>query len=429
MQVVHLLRKYNPAEWGGTESAVKLLCHGLRRHRVDSVVYSPRTTGLGTNDPLAESGCRVRRFRACVPVWGLSPEHRRQMVAVGGNLMSFDLPVALARERDAALIHTHTLGRLGGIARTVARWRRVPLVVTIHGGVLDLPSAVREQLRRPARGGWEWGRVCGLLLRSRRLLSEADAVLTCNPREAALLREQYPDQEIRVQPHGVPAEQFQVDHRPQAGSAFPQLSGKPVLLCVGRIDPVKNQRWLVDQMPALLRRHPEAVLVLAGACTDAAYGQALERQVAGDGLNDRVCVTGGLPPGDPRLIGLFQAARAVMVPSISETFGLVILEAWAAGTPVIASRTSGALALVQPGANGWLFHLARPEEFHHAVDQLFANPRHAAQFAATGRQWVRAEFDATVLAGRMKQLYERLIEQKHAPGHLARRRYECLDPR
>jgi glycosyltransferase involved in cell wall biosynthesis len=144
-------------------------------------------------------------------------------------------------------------------------------------------------------------------------------------------------------------------------------------------------------------------------------------------LEDRVLFAGGLPPDDPRLVGLIQEARAVLLPSVSETFGLVILEAWAAGTAVIASRTSGASALIRHEQSGWLFDLKDPRAFHDAVDQVLLKPGLAAQFAAEGNKLVRAEYDSAVLAGRMKKLYEEIIEEKHALRHPARRRHECLD--
>jgi alpha-maltose-1-phosphate synthase len=82
MRIAHLLRKYNPAEWGGTETVIHQLFNGLRRHGVDSVVYCPRMESHGANgcnghqvrDPLAQAGCLVKRFNACVPIWGISPE-------------------------------------------------------------------------------------------------------------------------------------------------------------------------------------------------------------------------------------------------------------------------------------------------------------------------------------------------------------------
>ena len=418
MHVAHVLRKYNPAEWGGTETALQRLFIGLHKHGVGSVVFCPQIENVFTADPLAATGCVIKRFNAFLPVLGLSAAERRQQVAVGGNLMSFELPLALWREPGVSIIHTHALGRLGGVAAFVARRRRVPLVVTIHGGFLDLPKEVRESFEKLARG-WEWGKIFGLLLRSRRLLQQADAILTCNPKEAALLYEKYPGRRIIVQPHGVSMQLYRKHCRKPAQEAFPQIRDREMLLCVGRIDAVKNQRWLVEQSAAIFQRHPNALLVLAGACTDEVYGHALEARIRELGLENRILLTGGLPPGDPRLIGLFQEARAVLLPSVSETFGLVILEAWAAGTAVIASRTSGAAALIREGQNGWLFNHGDSFAFHKAVDAAISKPQTAARYAAAGSQLVSAEYDNSVLAGRMKDLYARLIEEKYALRHSA----------
>ena len=58
----------------------------------------------------------------------------------------------------------------------------------------------------------------------------------------------------------------------------------------------------------------------------------------------------------------------MVLPSQSETFGLVILEAWATGTMVLSSQTSGACTLVRSGQNGWLFDLDNPQTFHEPLD-------------------------------------------------------------
>jgi glycosyltransferase involved in cell wall biosynthesis len=212
---------------------------------------------------------------------------------------------------------------------------------------------------------------------------------------------------------------YQTDHRAKARAAFPQIRGRQVLLCVGRIDPVKNQRWLVENLPGLLQRHPDVLLAFAGASTDPAYGGSLRSRIFKLDLADRVLLTGGLPPGDPRLIGLFQEARAVLLPSVSETFGLAILEAWAAGTAVIASRTSGASTLVRHGHNGWLFDLCDARAFHEAADAALLRPELAARFAAEGMRLIRADYDCATLAGRMRDLYAQLIEERHALRHPA----------
>jgi glycosyltransferase involved in cell wall biosynthesis len=360
---------------------------------------------------LAETGCTIKRFRACVPVWGISPEQRNQMIAVGGNLMSFHLLGALWREREASLIHTHTLGRLGGIALTVARRRRLPCVLTIHGGVFDIPQQLKESFDQPI-GGVEWGRVFGLLLQSRRVLDDVDAVITCNEREAVKIQEKFPHKRVHVQAHGVPVATFMRDSRNAVLDAFSFLREKRLLLSVGRIDPVKNQGWLIEQMPGVLRKHPDAVLLLAGACTDQSYGAAIEKRIRELGLQEQVIVAGAFAPNDPRLIGLMQQAAAVLLPSVSETFGLVILEAWAAGTAVISSRTSGASALIKPGENGWLFDLESPPTFSAAVHEALSNEPLRQQFADAGHCLARARYDTKIIAQQVRQLYEELIDQK-----------------
>jgi glycosyltransferase involved in cell wall biosynthesis len=411
MRVAHLLRKLDPAEWSGTEVAVQRLVEGLKALAIDSMVFCPRLEPGSETDPLVRSGFQVHRFRAFVPVIGLSRERRRQLVSVGGNLMSFDLIPALWRVQSLAVIHAHTLGRIGGIGLTVARKRHIPFVVTIHGGVLDLPAKVQAAFTAAREKGWEWGKLFGALFQAHRLFTNADALLTCNPREGALLQERFPTKRVYVQPHAVPVERYQQDRREAARAAFPRISDRQVLLCLGRVDPVKNQGWLLEQAPKVFKKHPQALLVLAGPCTDEPYGKLLEERIRQSGLQDRVLLTGGMASEDPRLVGLLQLAELLLLPSISETFGLVILEAWAAGKTVLSSRTSGPAALIEHGRNGWLFDLDQPNDFNETLARALKDTTRLKEMAANGAR-IAQQYSIRALAVRMKGLYEQLIEQK-----------------
>ncbi len=411
MRAVHLLRKLDPAEWSGTETAIHRLVEGLRAQGVKPVVYCPALEGDRISDPLVHSGFEVQRFRAFVPILGLSQERRRQLVSVGGNLMSFGLISALRRDKEIDVLHTHTLGRIGGIARTVAKQRGIPFVVTIHGGVFDLPEKIKQSFNAPIEKGWEWGKLFGWMFQSHALFRDADAILTCNPKEASLLRERLPEKKIVVQPHGVPLELYRPDHRGAALAAFPQIRDRDMILSLGRIDPIKNQSWLVEQAPALFAKHPNALIVLAGPCTDEPYEAKLNQRIRQLGLEQRVLFTGGMAGSDPRLIGLLQSARALVLPSLSETFGLVVLEAWAAGTMVLSSRTSGPSALIQNGSNGWLFELEKPAEFHEAVAWTLAHPAEAEQMVERGAR-VSEQYGLAAIAAKVKSLYEELVEEK-----------------
>jgi glycosyltransferase involved in cell wall biosynthesis len=411
MRVAHLLRKLDPAQWSGTEMAIQRLFDGLRANGVDPVVFCPRLEQGFDPDPLVSAGFDVQRFKAFVPVFGLSRQRKRQLISIGGNIMSFDLIRALWRERGLAVMHAHTLGRIGGIALTIAKQRRLPFVVTIHGGVLDLPEKIKRSFNSPVDRGWEWGKLFGMLFQSHRLFTDADAILTCNANEAALLQEQLPSKRVLVQPHGVPLEVYRANQRQAALEAFPQIRDRQVLLSLGRIDPIKNQSWLLEQAPKVFERHPRALLVLAGPCTDEPYGELIERTIQKSQFRDRVLLTGVLPPNDSRVVGLLQCASALVLPSLSETFGLVILEAWAAGTPVLSARASGPAALVQDGENGLLFDLDNPQTFHEALEHTLAEPALAKEMARRGSE-VSQQYSMSALATRLKHLYEELIEEK-----------------
>ena len=418
MRVAHILRKFDPLEWGGTESAIFQLTNDLTRAGVESVIHAPRHPKReGSVDPFALSESNVRRFGTLVPIVGISSKQKARLVAVGGNLISFDLMGSLWLDGKLGVIHSHAQGRLGSIARVVARARRMPFVLSIHGGAYDIPDEVREGLRRTAAGGWDWGKPLGFMLGSRQLIGRADAIITFNRNEADQIRERHPGRRVITESHGVPTALFARDCRGEAMDAFPRLKGRSVLLVLGRIDPTKNQDWLIAQAADLVRRRPEALLVFVGADTNREYADAIHARIDRQGLQDFVMMVGSLPFGDPRLIGLLQQAKAVVLPSKSETFGIVIVEAWAAGTPVVSSRTSGAAALITEGVNGLMFDLERPETFHAAVDRVLDHADQAKQWGEAGRAKAVAEFDTSNSANRMRRLYEDLIEEKNALRH------------
>jgi glycosyltransferase involved in cell wall biosynthesis len=295
----------------------------------------------------------------------------------------------------------------------VALKRGLPLVVSIHGGVFDLPEKVRLSFHESAEKGWEWGRVFGWLFSAHRLFTDARTIITCNEKEASLMRQRYPGKQVYAQGHGVPMDIYQPDQRAAAFAAFPELANRQVLLCLGRVDPIKNQGWLVERAPEILRLYPGALLVFAGPCTDDGYGEELRRRVSALGLEDHVLWTGGLAPDTPALIGLLQIASVVLLPSVSETFGLVILEAWAAGAAVISSRTSGGQTHIRHEENGWLFDLDEPGSFFAALKGALSDPERRRAITRLGTEAVKRDHSLEAVAQRMREIYES-TSQEHA---------------
>jgi len=390
MRAVHLLRKFNPDQWGGTETAIQRLLDGLREHYVTPIVYCPRLEEGVIEDPLVLPGCRVQRFNAFVPVLGISKKRRRQLISVGGNLMSFDLISSLWREEDVSIIHTHTLGRIGGIALTVAKQREIPFVVTIHGGVLDLPDEVKKSFDAPHNSGWEWGKLFGLIFQSHRLFRDADAIIGCNENEANLLRQKYPSKRVLVQAHGVPlalyGDRFAAlvrtdDH----WSLEEELAGRQTPTHFGLILEELGIAFIAAQSPQAKGRIERMWAVLQ------------DRLVAELRLGDVVRLH---PPVSRTVLAdWYRAADVVAVPSYSESFGLVALEAQACGTPVLAARVGGLCTAVRDGVTGLLVDGHDPALWARRLGGLLDDPiRRSAMEAAAVAHAGRFSWDATVEA-------------------------------
>jgi glycosyltransferase involved in cell wall biosynthesis len=156
--------------------------------------------------------------------------------------------------------------------------------------------------------------------------------------------------------------------------------------------------------------------VLIGAGTTQSVVEELHREITRLGLSKDVLLTGGLGSGSAELIGLIQTARLFVLSSTAEPFGIVILEAWASGTPVLSSRTSGAASLIEHGRTGLLYDLDQVADFHSGIDTLMINNNLHRHISTEAREHVRAEFDVPSIAGRVARVYEELVEAKKRKG-------------
>ena len=109
------------------------------------------------------------------------------------------------------------------------------------------------------------------------------------------------------------------------------------VLCVARIDRQKNQMMLVEW----LGRHPDGRVRLVGPVTQPGYLDEIKARAAALGASDRLEIVGALKPASRELVGEYRDADVFVLPSRHEPFGIVVLEAWAAGVPVVASDVGG----------------------------------------------------------------------------------------
>lgn len=405
-KVVHLVRRFSPSEWGGVESAVLQLCQQLEAKGIASPIFTTDMLSQPGEDSL--QGISIKRFRYCFPWFGLDVTAKRQLERKGGSPLSLCLFRALFREREVSLIHTHVQLRLGGIARTVARWRGIPYVVSIHGGYLTLPEGDADRMQEPVKNKWEWGKLFGWLLGSRRVLEDADAIICVGLDEYKAMQARFPLKRVVYLPNGVDPTPFAQADPTLFHQAIGLKKDEPFILCVSRIDYQKNQLLLVRAFARFLRQFPNYRLVLIGPISVESYHQELLAEAQRLGISDNLFIIPGYAPDNPLLASAYKAADFFVLPSSTEPFGIVILEAWAAGLPVLASRVGGIPGFTEEGKNALLFESGDEEMLLKKMILMAEDSALRKRFALAGLESVKA-YDWSSITDRLIALYSELV--------------------
>lgn len=242
----------------------------------------------------------------------------------------------------------------------------------------------------------------------------SDAICVSCPEEERQFRRLYGDPHgvIEIIPPAVEHAFFAPGDRRGARRAIGLPTDCPVVLFVGRIQPLKGPDVAIRSLAAMSRR--DALLVIVGGASGVAGDHEMSRAVA---LADELGVADRVLFVDPKphhlLSSYYRAADVVVVPSRSESFGLVALEAAACGIPVVATAVGGLLNVVHDGVTGHLISGRDPARFARALTQVLDDPFGAAAMGAAAA--VRARhFTWSFTAARLRRLYGDLAGQSKA---------------
>lgn len=242
----------------------------------------------------------------------------------------------------------------------------------------------------------------------------SDLVLASTEGERDQLAALYGAAEDRIEivPPGVDHEVFAPGselERKEARVAL-DLDGRPALLFVGRIQALKGADLAVRALAAL--DDPRAVLLVVGGPSGPGGAGELERLhelVHSLGLAGRVRFVP--PQPHERLATFYRAVDVCLVPSRSESFGLVALEAAACGTPVVAAGVGGLCSLVDDGSTGFLVDGRDPDEYAGLVSLLLSDPALAAAMSSTAVARSR-RYAWSMTAARLRRLYADLLARE-----------------
>jgi glycosyltransferase involved in cell wall biosynthesis len=285
----------------------------------------------------------------------------------------------LFKELKPDIVHTHQIGPLF-YAGPAARAAGAPLVVhTEHGK--------HYTVRRRTRWlGWLAGRYAA------RFFCVSDDI-------AAEVRKHriVPAEKVHVVYNGINAERF----RGRGGAEGVRQTlgippGVPVLGTIGRLTEVKRQDLLIHAFSQVRRHVPDAHLVLVG---DGPLRTDLDQLVARLGLEGAVHFAGY--QADPERY--LSVMDAFVLTSRSEGMPLVILEAWAAGVPVVASAVGGVPAMIDPGRTGLLFPSGDEAALTAALVRILTDQPARRRLSEEGEREVTARYDTR----RMAEDYQR----------------------
>jgi glycosyltransferase involved in cell wall biosynthesis len=238
----------------------------------------------------------------------------------------------------------------------------------------------------------------------RRKLLAARFVVTCTEANVRHLQAIAPAATLHLRYHGLSADFTRMLAAPAAPAAA--RDGRLRILGVGRLVPKKGFDVLVDACAVLRERGVPFEALIVGQ--DDHAGDALRGRIAELGLGEQVRLPGAMGPAE--LLDEYRRAGALcmpcrLLPDDRDGIPNVLVEAMAAGAPVVATAVSGIPELVTDGVDGLLVEPERPTALADALTRLHSDPALAARLAAAGRRTVRERFDGERLARGLAELF------------------------
>jgi glycosyltransferase involved in cell wall biosynthesis len=377
---------------GGPATHVIELAAGLPRERFSVRLFSGR---VGRSEGGMQYLAQER---------GIQPE---EIASLSPHLGARDLPAFLHlrrifREWKPDVVHTHT-AKAGALGRAAARSAGVPVVVhTFHGHVL------RGYFSPPAEAFFR--AIEQALARSTDRIVTLSRILKNDLVEMRIA----PPEKIEVVPLGMDLSPFLASsaRRGELRKELGMREGEPLIGIIGRLVPIKNHRLFLEAARSMVDSGAPARFVVVG---DGELRESLESLAAEWDLAQRIHFLGWRKDMAP----VYAALDVLALTSVNEGTPVAVIEAMAAGIPVVATAVGGVPDTIRDGETGWLVPPGDAGAIHHAW--LAALVRSAAnrQILDRARREAIDRFGSERMIATMSDLYVRLAEEKRATSHTA----------
>jgi glycogen(starch) synthase len=392
VRVLMLSWEYPPHVVGGLGRHVGELVPALVKLGIEVDVLTP---GWAGGEGLEDSGA-LRVHRVPPPAVPMADSYTG---AWQTNIKLEEIGGKLCENTCFDLIHNHdwlTAFSAGALKRSF----RMPLLTTIHATEMGRARGFLASDQQRAIHGVEWW-----------LTYEAWRVITCSQfmADEVVGNFKVPPDKIDVIPNGVKPDPFlrwEGTDLARFRSMY-ALPDEQIVFYVGRIVHEKGLHVLVEAVPLVLAENPQSKFVIAGT---GPMLESLRSRAWQLGVGDKVLFTGFIPDQDRDR--LYEVASCAVFPSLYEPFGIVALEAMAAGTPVVVAEVGGLKEVVQHGETGVTVYPDNVESLAWGINHTLARPDWALQRAQNARQMVLRDYSWDSVAARTVRVYERIEAER-----------------
>ncbi|ALA58226.1 glycosyltransferase family 4 protein [Nitrospira moscoviensis] len=370
-KVIHIITRLDR---GGSAQNTMLTVLGHDRTQFEPIVITGDSRMEDAQGGLRATADNLRRLEKEHIRYHVIPSLVRRVSARRDLVALWNLYRLLRRERPA-IVHTHT-SKAGVLGRLAAWWAAVPAVIhTPHGHVF---YGHFDRLR-------SW--LCLMIERLLARITSRLIALTGAERQEHLDRHVGTAERFAVIPSGIDVERFR---RVRAGGKLvPDWFGCPpnsrIVGSVGWLTGIKGHRVLVEAVAILKQEFPTLHLVIAGSGD---RREALIEQARQAGISHAV----HLPGHREQVEDCLKGFDCFALPSLNEGMGRALIEAMAAGLPIVASRVGGIPAVVQDGVNGLLVPPGESRALAEALRSVLRDPQWARRLGEQAGRSIGEEY-------------------------------------
>ena len=387
MKKIKIAQIITRMDWGGSPDLVRIMCEHLDTAKYDITLISGPTV-----HPTERTEQFLKKFTG---PYIIVPQLKRDIEIIH-DIIAFIRLYVLLRLKKFDIVHTHT-AKAGALGRLAARLAGVRVIVhSPHGHNLY---------------GYFKPRMTRRIIKVERFLSRfTDKIIALTQLEKKDYLEHSigSPSTIDVIYAGMDLDGYRSDplmkEKLKASLGIPQ--GQNVVGMIGRLEQVKGPGYFVEAAMQIARLRQDSCFVLIG---DGSLKRELENKVKAKGFKGRIIFTGWREN-----IGEMLTMLDIMVlPSLNEAVGLVLIEAQSQGIPVVASNVGGIPETIKENETGFLVQAGHSDKLAQAILFLLDHPDKRISMGAAAREWVGARFKAQQMTANIANLYEELLHAKH----------------